>query len=90
MWKVVQRVLSGPNIHSLPKRGPLDRLCKCGLGTLWFTKDDPLSIGTYLTPDELHYLFLCLYPILAGIPYEFCKAAGPGNTVIVALDIELL
>lgn len=87
-WKVVPCLLSGPSIVSVPKKGVLDTLCKCGLGTLWFTKEDPLSIATYLIPEELHFLFLCLYPILSGISYEMCKAAGPGNSVIVALDID--
>ena len=87
-WKVVPCTLSGPNIHTVPKRGNLDRLCKRGLGTLWFTKEDPLSIPTYLTPEELHFLILCLYPTLSRIPYEFCKAAGPGNSVILSLDID--
>ena len=67
-WKVVPCTLSGPNIHTVPKRGNLDRVCKRGLGTLWFTKEDPLSIPTYLTPEELHFLILCLYPTLSRIP----------------------
>ena len=87
VWKVVPCALSSPSIMSVPKKGTLDRLCKHRMGTLWFTKEDPLHIPTYLTPDELHYLFLCLYPMLSGIPYEFCKATGPGNNVVVPLDI---
>lgn len=87
VWKVVPCALSGPGIMSVPKKGILDRLCKHRMGTLWFTKEDPLQIPTYLTPDELHFMFLCLYPMLSGIPYEFCKATGPGNNVIVPLDI---
>jgi hypothetical protein len=59
-----------------------------GLGVLWFTKEDPLELPTYLTPAELHYLVISLYPLIRNIPYEFCKAAGPGNTVIVSLPVE--
>lgn len=43
-WKVVPCLSSGPSIVSVPKKGVLDTLCKCGLGTLWFTKEDPQEI----------------------------------------------
>lgn len=87
-WKVVTCCLEGPESNKVPTRGTLDRLCKRGLGILWFTKEGPLELPTYLTADELHFLVVCLYPLLQRIPYEFCKAAGPGNNVIVPLNIE--
>ena len=55
---------------------------------LWFDKDCALQLPTCLTPDELHFLIVCLYPLLKELPYEFCKATGPGNTVIISLQIE--
>ena len=33
-------------------------------------------------------MIICLYPLLQNISYEFCKAAGPGNNVIIALPVE--
>ena len=87
VWKVVPCAVAGPDVKSVPRKGLLDQLCKRGLGTLWFTKEDSLTIPTYLTPDELHFILMCLYPVLSGIPYEFCKATGGGNQVLVPLDI---
>lgn len=87
-WKVLPCCVEGPGCVRVPTRGSLDKLCKVGLGVLWFTRDDMLSIATYLTAEELHFLLLCLYPPLKNIPYEFCKAAGPGNNVIISLPIE--
>ena len=46
-----------------------------------------VNVPTYLTPNEFNFLLLCLYPMLDGIPYEFCNATGPGNSVVVPLDI---
>lgn len=86
-WKVLPCCLEGPATTRVPTRSSLDRLCKLGLGVLWFTREDMLSIPTYLTPDELHFLVICLYPLIKSIPYEFCKAAGPGNNVIVPLPV---
>ena len=87
-WKVVPCCLEGPGSSRVPTRGALDRLCKVGLGVLWFDKDCALQLPTCLTPDELHFLIVCLYPLLKEIPYEFCKATGPGNTVVISLKIE--
>lgn len=87
-WRVIPCVLPSPDTNKVPVKGTLDALCKAGLGTLWFCKDDQLELPTYLSPDELHFLLLCLYPKLFGTPYEFCKAAGPGNNIIVPLVVE--
>ena len=76
-WKVVPCSVEGPAVSRVPTRGSLDRLCKVGLG-----------LPTYLIPAKLHYLIITLYPLIRNIPYEFCKAAGPGNTIIVSLPVE--
>lgn len=87
-WKVLPCCVDGPAVVRVPTRSSLDRLCKLGLGVLWFTREDMLSIQTYLTPEELHFLIICLYPLIRDVPYEFCKAAGPGNNVIIDLPVE--
>ena len=87
-WKVVPCVVSSPDTNKVPIKSQMDTLCKVGLGTLWFSREDQLDLATYLTPEELHFLLLCLYPKLKEIPYEFCKATGPGNSVIVPFAIE--
>ncbi len=87
-WKVMPCCVDGPACSRAPTRGSLDKLCKRGLGVLWFTRDDMLNVPTYLTAEELHFLIIFLYPLLRNEPYEFCKAAGPGNNVIVPLPIE--
>lgn len=86
-WKVVPVCLQKPDENTVPKMGSLSKLCRIGLGSKWFTVDDRLEIELHLSAEELHLLILCLYPQLKGIPYEFCKAAGPGNTVIVPILI---
>ena len=87
-WKVVPCVLPPPDTNKVPVKGPMDALCKVGLGTLWFSREDQLELATHLTPEELHFVILCLYPKLKEIPYEFCKATGPGNSVVVPLSID--
>ena len=88
VWKVIPVSLQNPRESSVPKRGVLGRLCRMGLGSKWFTADETLEIEAYLSADEVHFLIVCLYPQLKRIPYEFCKAAGPGNSVVVALNIS--
>ena len=73
---------------NVPKKGVLDRLCHIGLGSKYFTSNEKLGLELYLSPEELYFVILCLYPQLKGIPYEFCKAAGPGNSVLVPLTIS--
>lgn len=87
-WKVVPCCLPGLSTVKVPTKGPLNDLCKMGLGTLWFSASDKLQIETCMTPEEFHFLLLCLYPMLSEVLYELCKAAGPGHTVIVPLTIE--
>ena len=87
-WKVLPCCVDGPGCTKVPTRGSLDKLCKAGLGVLWFTREEMLSIPTYLTAEELHFLMICLYPLLRNEPYEFCKAVGPGNNIIIPLPIE--
>ena len=87
-WKVVPCCVTGPTSVRIPTKGPLNELCKRGLGTLWFSASDKLQIDTSLSPEEFHFLLLCLYPMLNDIPYELCKAAGPGHNVIVPLTFE--
>lgn len=87
-WKTVPCCLGGPSTSNVPCRTELDSLCREGVGTLWFTKDeDPLELEL-LQPAELHFLIVCLYPMLKSVPYEFCRAAGLGNKVIVPLKIN--
>ena len=47
-----------------------------------------LTIPMCLTADEVHFLIVCLYPQLQSIPYELCKATGPGHCVLVPLAVE--
>ncbi len=87
-WKIVPCCLAGPSTHQVPSKIELDYLCRDGLGTLWFTRDeDPLELD-FVNAEELHFLILCLYPMMAGIPYQFCRAAGLGNKVIVPLHVN--
>ncbi len=81
-WKVVPCCLQSPDSTTVPTKGLMDQLVKIGLGIRWFSSDDKLDIDLYLTEGELHFLFICLFPV---IPYEICKATGPGNTVICTL-----
>ena len=87
-WKVVPCCLAGPSSCQVPNKIELDDLCRDGLGTLWFTRDEnPLELD-FVNAEELHFLILCLYPIMAGIPYQLCRAAGLGNKVIVPLHVN--
>ena len=40
------------------------------------------------TAEEFHFALQCLFPLIRGIPYEFCKAMGPGNVVLVPLTMS--
>ena len=51
---------------------------------LWFSKDQE---PPELSSQELHFLIVCLYPSLKGVPYEICRAGGPGHQIIVSLHI---
>ncbi len=63
-WKVVPCCLRGPSSCQVPNKIELDDLC---LGTLWFTRDeDPLELD-FVNAEE------CLYPLMAGIPYQLCS-----------------
>ncbi len=83
MWKVVPVCLRDPRDSTVPKRGSLGQLCRMGLGSKWFTAEDRLEIPDYLSAEELHFLIVCLKP------YEFCKAAGPGNSVSVIFTLKI-
>ncbi len=61
---------------TIPTKGTMEQLCKIGLGTRWFTSQDELAIETYLSAEEVHFLFLCLYPPLKNILYELWKKTG--------------
>ena len=87
-WQVIPVCLQSNSTSKVPTKGVLTQLCKKRLGSKWFCSNDKLSIETDLTENELHFLLLCLYPQLQGIPYEFCKATGPGNKVLFSLTIE--
>lgn len=87
-WKTVPCCVRGPSCSHVPYKSELDELCREGLGTLWFSRtEDPLELEL-INAEELHFLILCLYPILKEVPYEFCRAAGVGNKVIVPLNID--
>ncbi len=87
-WSVTPCCLRGPQTQtSVPSQLAMDELCKVGLGTRWFSREDRLKLPLYLTAEEIHFVMTCLYPKLQNAPYEFCKATGPGNKVIVALPI---
>ena len=64
------------------------RLCKIGLGSKWFTNDYKLVVDVYLSAEEFHFLLVCLFPPIRYVPYEICKATGPGNSVVVPLAID--
>ncbi len=85
-WKVIPCCLASPSCNRVPTRGPLSLLCKKGLGTLWFCNEDRLEVPTYYTAEEVHYVLVTLFPLLRDFPYEFCKATGPGNNVLVPLS----
>lgn len=87
-WKVVPVCLQNHSLSRVPTKGKLANLCKIGLGSKWFCTEDKLAIELYLTKEELHFLIVCLYHQLHDVPYELCKATGPGNCVIVPLNID--
>ena len=66
----------------------MDRLCRKGPGMLWFDKDDQLQLLLCYNAEELHFVFLCLYPPLVGQKYQLCRAGGPGHHMIVPLAID--
>ena len=86
-WKVVPVCLDGPHTDRAPTKGVLDSLIRRGLGSKWFTCDDKLAVNADATADEFHFLIQCLFLLIKIIPYEFCKATGPGNVVLVTLPI---
>lgn len=87
-WKTIPCCLSGPHATRVPTRDLLDGLCREGLGTLWFSKDqEPLELEL-LDAQEFHFQIVCLYPSLKNVPYEICRAGGPGHQVLVALHID--
>ena len=66
----------------------MDQLCRKGLGTLWFDKDDQLQLPHYYNSDELHFVITSLYPTLVGNKYELCRAGGPAHHLILPLPID--
>lgn len=87
-WKTVPCCLPSHSVTRVLNRDQLDSLCREGLGTLWFTREvDPLVLEL-LNARELHFLLTTLYPSLKNIPYQFCRAGGPGHQVIVPLSIN--
>ena len=88
-WKTIPCLLSNPGMTRVPSRDQMDRLCRKGLGTLWFDKDvDQLEFPQHYGADEVHFMLICLYPPLANIKYEFCHAGGPSHHMIVPLAID--
>ena len=73
-WKLIPVCLQSPQTLCVPTKGVLDSLCKLGLGSKWFTNDDKVVVNLDTSADEFHFLLLCLFPQLRGIPYEICKA----------------
>lgn len=71
-WKTVPCCLSGPHVTRVPSKAILDGLCREGLGTLWFTKDQELLELDLLDVREFHFMIICLYPCLKNVPYEIC------------------
>ena len=47
-----------------------------------------LEVNADATAEEFHFTLHCRFPPLRSIPYEFCKATGPGNVVLVPLLIS--
>ena len=87
-WKTIPCCLSKPDISRVPTKSAMDDLCRDGMGTLWFSRDEePLELDL-LSSTELHYLVVSLYPMLKNTSYEFCRAGGPGHQVIVPLSID--
>ena len=87
-WKVVPVCLEGPHTDRAPTKGVLDSLCRRGLGSKWFTSEDKFAVSVDATAEEFHFAIQCLFPLIKSIPYEFCKATGPGNVILVPLPIH--
>lgn len=87
-WKITPCLLNSPNSTRVPTRDQMDRLCRQGLGTLWFDKDDQLLLSHHYNAEELHFFLTCLYPPLADKSYQLCRAGGPSHHMIVPLAIE--
>ena len=87
-WKATPCLLNSPNLTRVPTRDQMDQLCRKGLGTLWFDKDDQLQLPHYYNSEELHFVLLCLYPQLVGKKYELCRVGGPSHHLILPLPID--
>ena len=47
----------------VPNRDQMDRLCRGGLGILWFDKDDQLLLPLHYNAEELHFFSVaCTHP----------------------------
>ena len=87
-WKFIPVCLQSPLTATVPTKGVLDSLCKLGLGSKWFSGEDKLALGVEVSSEEFHFVMVCLFPLIRDVPYEVCKATGPGNTVLIPLVIE--
>lgn len=87
-WKFIPVCLQSPQTVCVLTKGVLDSLCKIGLGSKWFTTDDKLVVDIDVSAEEFHFMLICLFPPLRDLPYEMCKATGPGNSVVVPLVID--
>ena len=86
-WKFVPVCLQSPLTDRVPTKGVLDSLCKIGLGSKWFSNDDKLAVNVDTSAEEFHFLLTCLFPPIRRVPYEICKATGPGNCLVIPLPI---
>ena len=66
----------------------MDQLCRRGLGTLWFDKDDQLQLPHHYNSDELYFVTTSLYSTLVGNKYELCRTGGPSHPLILPLPID--
>ena len=87
-WKFIPVCLQSPLTATVPTKGVLDSLCKLGLGSKWFSGEDKLALGIEVSSEEFHFVVVCLFPPLRNIPYEVCKATGPGHSVLIPLAID--
>lgn len=87
-FKFIPVCVRSPLTVTVPTKGVLDHLCKLGLGSKWFCNEDKLPVPVDASAEGMHFVLLCLFPPLMDIPYEICKASGPGNSVIVPLPID--
>ena len=87
-WRYIPVCLQSPFMSIVPTKGTLDTLCKVGLGSKWLCAEDRLSLGVEVSSEEFYFVVLCLFPPLRNIPYEICKATGPGNSVLIPLPID--